>query len=156
MPRGKTSRPCVKRGPFFSPSLWVPPRCAHATFTHSMRRAELVKRAKLAGLDANQRTAVLRDRLAALAEAAGEFANLPEELQTSAFPLSTMLALAQSCKYLRMVHGLALAWIPRSDDARLILGEFLRAAPDVTSATLHAAAAVTDLMATGHVSNILE
>ena len=49
-----------------------------------------------------------------------------------------MLALAQSCKYLRMVHGLALAWIPRSDDARLILGEFLRTAPDVTSATLHA------------------
>ena len=103
-----------------------------------MQRAELVKRAKLAGLDANQSTTVLRERLAALAEAAGEFANLPEELQTSAFPLSTMLALAQSCKYLRMVHGLALAWIPRSDDARLILGEFLRAAPDVTSATLHA------------------
>jgi len=121
-------------------TLWVPPRSAHAhaTFTHSMWRAELVKRAKLAGLDANQRTAVLQERLAALAEAAGEFANLPEELQTSAFPLSTMLALAQSCKYLRMVHGLALAWIPRSDDARLILGEFLRAAPDVTSATLHA------------------
>ena len=93
-----------------------------------MKRLEIVKRAKLAGLRGDLPSAFLTQELAALAEAAGPlFKHLPEDLLRTQFDVATCVALAQTCKHLRVICGLVLDWLPQGDEARRLLNEFVRA-----------------------------
>ena len=94
-----------------------------------MKRLEIVKRAKLAGLRGNLPSAFLLRELGALAEAAGPlFKHLPEDLLTTQFDVAICVALAQTCKHLRVICGLVLDWLPQGDEARRLLNAFVRAA----------------------------
>lgn len=96
-----------------------------------MKRPELVKRAKLAGLRGNrQKSDFLIQELAALTEAAGPyFKHVPEDLLTTQFDVATCVALTQTCKHLRVICGLLLDWVPHPDEtySRRLLSAFVRA-----------------------------
>ena len=85
--------------------------------------------------------AALDQQLGALEEAAGKFGWLPNELHVSQFGSVTIAtALAQTCKHLRVQHGLELEWLwaCRDREAQRLLCAFVHVAGMVTAAELRA------------------
>ena len=124
------------------PPLWhpsevevVPPKGSAEA-----KRADLVKRASLAGLRSDQPSDVLTQELAALEEAAGPFKLLPDPpqdvLDLLGLNIFGLIALSKTCKHLRVACGMVLAWVPDNEEVRKLLYAFARATKSCTAKQL--------------------